>query len=98
MVRQPTEGVTSSDGSGFRYLVGLHVPAGEVFDAVHEAVLRHLVVGPQKLLKLEHTVLTSLQATSLTLAAGLIKLAVVKRAIPGNPPSPVQSAPERGTM
>ncbi len=36
------------------HLLGLHVPAGEVFDAVHEAVLRHLVVGPQKLLKLKH--------------------------------------------
>lgn len=36
------------------HLLGLHLPAGEVFDTVHEAVLRHLVVGPQKLLKLKH--------------------------------------------
>lgn len=36
----------------FFYLLGLHVSRGEVSDAVHEAVLRHLVVRPQKLLKL----------------------------------------------
>lgn len=36
----------------FFYLLGLHVSCGEVSDAVHEAVLRHLVVRPQKLLKL----------------------------------------------
>lgn len=34
------------------YLFGFHVSAGEVFHTVHEAVLRHLVVGPQKLFKL----------------------------------------------
>merc|ERR1719419_1565021 len=33
-------------------LLWFHLPVGEIFDAVHEAVLRHLVVRPQKLLKL----------------------------------------------
>merc|ERR1719419_82920 len=33
-------------------LLRFHLPVGEIFDAVHEAVLRHLVVRPQKLLKL----------------------------------------------
>lgn len=56
--------MTSSVSQRVRYLVGLHVPSGEVFDAVHEAVLRHLVVRPQELLELEHTALTSLQTTS----------------------------------
>lgn len=37
---------------GAARLLGLHVSRGEVSDAVHEAVLRHLVVRPQKLLKL----------------------------------------------
>lgn len=35
------------------YLIRFHVSAGEVFDAVHEAVLRHLVVRSQELLELQ---------------------------------------------
>lgn len=44
--------VSVIQSSFFFYLLGLHVSCGEVSDAVHEAVLRHLVVRPQKLLKL----------------------------------------------
>lgn len=36
------------------YLLWLHVSGGEIFDTVHEAVLRHLVIRPQKLFKLKH--------------------------------------------
>lgn len=46
--------VNMSAGARVHYLIRLHVSAGEIFDAVHEAVLRHLVVRPQKLFKLKH--------------------------------------------
>lgn len=72
----------------FRYLVGLHVPSGEVLDAVHEAVLRHLVVGPQELLELEH---------SCDVTKDRLRLScVANEATCCNPPSPGQFASQRG--
>lgn len=37
----------------FFYLLRLHISGGEIFDTVHEAVLRYFVVSPQKLFELQ---------------------------------------------